>query len=400
MSRLLISRNPCLERLVEEGYELEFRPGYLLVHAVPYVTAERQVAYGTLVSELSMDSPYTVGRPSTHQVHFIGDHPHYADGRLLTPVQHSSGDFQLGDGLHAHHHFSHKRKDARGRWIDYEDYYVKIKTYVRAISDQAKIIDEHATAKTFKVARWSDDTTPFLYSDTASPRAGILAVNERAAHLKVAIVGLGGTGGYVLDFLAPTYVAEIHLFDGDYLHQHNAFRAPGAIAADTLNRRLRKVEWFSEHYGHFRQGVIPHAEMIHEGNVDCLAAFDYVFICIDSGSARSLIIDRLRESSAVIIDCGMGMQVTPHEQTLWGTLRVTTSTPATRGEAARLMPLADREDDLYRSNIQVIELNAMNAAMAVARWKRIVGMFADDRQEVESTYSTVLSQLSNKVSAE
>ncbi len=396
MSRRLTSLNPSLAKLVHDGYELEFRPGQLLVHAVPYVNAQRLIAYGTLVSELSMESPDIVGRPGSHQMHFIGEHPCYSDGRLFTPVQHSSGDFNLGNGLHAQHYFSHKRKDRHGAWVDYEDYYIKVKTYVRAISGQAKILDPNVDARTHKVTSWADDTTPFIYSDTASTRAGILAINERASTLKVAIVGLGGTGGYVLDFLAPTYVREIHLFDGDYQRQHNAFRTPGAISPQTLERQLRKVEWFAEHYGQFRRGVVPHAEMIDGGNVHRLVEFDYVFICIDRGSARALILERLKETGTVVIDCGMGMQVSVGEQKLWGTVRTTVSTPANREQAARLIPLVDRDDEIYRSNIQIVEMNALNAAMAVMRWKRMVGMYADDRQETESTYNTALSQLSNK----
>ncbi|CAD0325526.1 ThiF family adenylyltransferase [Xanthomonas hortorum] len=396
MSHHLTSRNPALSKLVQEGYELEFRPGLLLVHAVPYVNAHSQIAYGTLVSELSMDSPDIVGKPGSHQMHFIGDHPCFEDGRVLTPIQYQSAEFPLGSGLTAHHYFSHKRKDKQRNWIDYEDYYVKVKTYVDVISGQAKKIDPLVDARTRKVATWADDTTPFVYADTASTRAGILAINERASQLRVAIVGLGGTGGYVLDLLAPTYVPEIHLFDGDQLHQHNAFRAPGAVPAEALGRNLHKVAWYSEHYGNLRRGVVPHAEMIHEANVHELSQFDHVFLCIDRGQARALILDHLKNTSTVVIDCGMGMHVSKDDQKLWGTIRTTVSSPANREEAASLMPLVDREDDLYRSNVQIIELNALNAAMAVLRWKRLIGMFADDRLEMECTYNTALNQIGNK----
>ena len=57
MSSSLVSRSPDLLRLRDEGYDLEIRANYLLVHHVPYVTAERTVAYGTLVSELSTTGP-------------------------------------------------------------------------------------------------------------------------------------------------------------------------------------------------------------------------------------------------------------------------------------------------------------------------------------------------------
>lgn len=331
----------------------------------------------------------TIGDESTEERSFW-EHPCHADGRIFAPIQHASGDFALANGLRAQHYFSHK--PSKG----YDDYYEKVRTYARVISDQARIIDPSVDARTWKVARWADDPTPLVYADTASTRAGILAINERASNLRVAIVGLGGTGGYVLDFMARTYVLEIHLFDGDYLRQHNAFRTPGAISAATLGRHLFKVDRLAEHYAHFRRGIVPHAQMIDESNVHLLEDFDYVFLCIDRGPARALIIDRLEKSQAVLIDCGMGMGVTPSSMQLWGTVRVTVSAPHSRAEAARTMPLADRDDELYRSNIQICEMNALNAAMAVIRWKRLVGMFVDDREEVEATYNTGLNQMNNK----
>lgn len=43
-------------------------------------------------------------------------------------------------------------------------------------------------------------------------------------------------------------------------------------------------------------------------------------------------------------------------------------------------------DDPYATNVQVVELNALNAAMAVARWKRLLGFYVDLSGEHFSTY--------------
>jgi hypothetical protein len=71
MSHQLISRNPDLQRLRDEGYEIEVRSNLLLVHSVPYVNSLREVALGTIVSELTTASPGVLDKPGTHQVHFI-----------------------------------------------------------------------------------------------------------------------------------------------------------------------------------------------------------------------------------------------------------------------------------------------------------------------------------------
>ena len=93
---------------------------------------------------------------------------------------------------------------------------------------------------------------------------------------------------------------------------------------------------------------------------------------------------------------GLGMGLTPEGDRLWGTCRVTASMHSNRELAASTMPRADRDDDLYRSNIQVVEFNALNAAMAVLKWKRMCGYYVDDVNEHESTFSIGLNQVSNK----
>ena len=76
----------------------------------------------------------------------------------------------------------------------------------------------------------------FRYADTASVRCEIVTTSARLKLKKVAIVGLGGTGAYLLDQVAKTPVWEIHLFDGDTFRQHNAFRSPGAATMEEVAR--------------------------------------------------------------------------------------------------------------------------------------------------------------------
>lgn len=69
----------------------------------------------------------------------------------------------------------------------------------------------------------------------------------------MAIIGLGGTGGYVLDQVAKTPVREIHLFDGDTFDMHNAFRAPGAATESDFGKP--KVEYFKAMYSNMHKSI-------------------------------------------------------------------------------------------------------------------------------------------------
>jgi len=45
-------------------------------------------------------------------------------------------------------------------------------------------------------------------------------------------------------------------------------------------------------------------------------------------------------------------------------------------------------DGIYTQNIQIVELNALNAAFAVIKWKKIAGIYEDVDREHHSTYPT------------
>jgi hypothetical protein len=118
-------------------------------------------------------------------------------------------------------------------------------------------------------------------------------------------------------------------------------------------------------------------------------------LCVDKGAARQAVFAALAEQEVIVIDAGMGVQLSEDGRTLIGICRVTTSTPETRERALATVPSVDRADDLYGSNIQIADLNCLNATMAVIRWKRMVGFYWDVRNEVTSTFTVASNQLAN-----
>lgn len=382
MSRALISRSTDLQRLQIEGYEVEVRSGHLFVHSVPYVNAKGEVALGVLVSDLTMAGDVTT-RPGSHIAMFIGEHPCNKDGSEIQQIKHASNHVTLAPGIVAQHSFSNKPPQG------YADYYEKMTRYIEIICAPAKCLRPGATARTHQVIEAGPDDGVFNYVDTASSRAGIGAVTAKLAMSRVAIVGLGGTGSYVLDLVAKTPVGEIHLYDGDQFLQHNAFRAPGAASIEQLRDRPSKVEHHQANYAKMRRGIVAHHEYIGEDNVGRLQGFDFVFLCMDSGPAKKLIVDELHASGTPFIDTGMGVQMLRDSLQLWAICRVTTSTSAKRDHFARRVSYAPpAEDGDYERNIQIADLNALTASMAVIRWKKFCGFYQDLEGEHDSTYST------------
>jgi hypothetical protein len=390
MSHLLISRSPHLQRLRNEGYNLDINGAYLLIRDVPYVNAQRQVARGVLVMMLDLTADVAV-RPPDHTAHFLGDCPFDAQGQSLEAIINNSNPQVLLRDLTANHYFSAKPRSGA-----YVDYYEKVTLYVAILSGPAQVIEPDVTAQTYAPIKAQAEEGVFVYTDTASARAGIGAPTEKFKGLRIALVGLGGTGAYILDQVSKTPVAEIHLFDGDVLHQHNAFRYPGVVPFATLERSLKKVEYLYEVFSQLHRGIITHPCMITEENVGELRSFDYVFLSVDRAGVRDLVVKALRGTPTSLIDVGMGVHLVGETQQVWGTCRVTTLTAEHHAHADRTLPLTENDaEDAYRSNIQIADLNGLNAMLAVGMWKRLCGFYADSSHANHFTYTTHVNELGN-----
>jgi hypothetical protein len=390
MSQRPISRSADLQKLRNEGYDLEIRSGCLLVKDVPYVNSLQQVKRGILVMKLVLADDETA-RPDDHVAYFSGEHPCFEDGTEIAKIKHGSGERSLAEGVVIHHSFSAKPKPHDS----YPDYYAKVTWYVSIICGPAWRIDK-STAKTFPfVEPEKDSDEPFNYTDTASSRAEIVAVSRKMALKQIAIVGMGGTGSYVLDFVAKTPVMKIHIYDGDTFLQHNAFRSPGAPSGEDLRAKQPKVTYFKNIYARMHRGIIDHAVDVDAANMEELRGMDFVFLCVDKGSAKKLIVEKLEEFNVPFIDVGMGIQL--NNGSLGGIVRVTTSTEKNRDHFRDRVSFGDAGGgNEYDRNIQIADMNALNAALAVMKWKKLFGFYRDMKSEHHSQFSIDTSLLLNE----
>lgn len=392
MSRRLIDRSSDLRKLQNEGYELEIRSGFLLVKGVPYVNSRKEVQRGTLVAKLALAGDRTT-RPDDHVAYFAGEYPCNADGTEIVQIRNASGERRLAEGVVVNHTFSAMPKP-QGH---YPDYHAKMATYAAILAGPARVIDPDARAQTFKVIGPERDEqgAPFNYIDSASSRAEIdVAAAKIKAVGRLAIVGLGGTGSYVLDFVAKTPVGAIHLYDGDLFLQHNAFRAPGAPSLTELEAQVPKVAWFKSIYSKMHSGIVAHPVFIDASNVEELRGMDFVFLCVDDGEPKEMIVGRIEAFGVPFVDVGMGVRVT--DGMLAGTVRVTTSTRTKRDHFRRRVSFGDLGNNEYNRNIQVAELNALNAALAVIKWKKLFGFYQDLKLEHHSQFHTATNLFVNE----
>ena len=374
MSARVISLNQDLKKLRDEGYELEIKEGHAIIHNVPYLNVDQTIQKGIFISPLRMNGDL-VKYDGNHVIFFQGTHPYRADGQPMSGIDHCAYSGRVVAGNRVNFSFSNKPQGG------YRDYYEKFTRYIEILQVEAQAIDPTVTAKTFKRIA-EDENSIFVYADTNASRATITDITDKLRCQKIGIVGLGGTGSYVLDQVAKTPVSEIHLYDGDIFCQHNAFRAPGAPCKELLEESRRKTDYFAEVYGHMHKGIVSHPVFVTEANTRELTALDFVFLCMDTGEHKRVIINTLMEHNIAFIDTGI--DISEHNRELLGTARTTS---VCFGDTVSDMDVQVVEEnisfepvtdaDLYRSNIQTAELNAFCALMAVIKWKKHCGFYQD-----------------------
>jgi len=377
--------NPDLKRLRDEGYTVTVEEtGYVVIRDVVYVTPA-----GAVIKDGVLAYAFSDTGPQDHVVFFAGELPCKHTG---TPFGfHSEGRWQVADNIFATYQLSAKDPENP---ID-PDYYTKFKRYISILGSQAESLEAGSNEPPHYTILETKQDSPFVYQDSASSRAGIVEYSRRLEQHKVVIVGLGGTGSYILDLLAKTRIDEIHLFDSDTFYSHNAFRAPGAVAKEQLDMRPKKVNFYSERYSVMKRNVIPHAYDLDASNAEReLEEANFVFLSMEGGSVKRDLIQILERMKIPFID--VSIDVLTMGDGLGGTVQVTTSTPVKRKHLYQRVDFSDpAPEDIYSSNVQVADLNALNAVMAVIKWKKLQGFYADRRNEHWSAYGVDANMMSN-----
>ena len=382
MSQELINHSDDLKKLQNEGYEIDVKSGYGIISHIPYLKANGEIDYGTLVSSIAFEGDKAKYN-GDHVIYFSGDQPCNADGTEITQIKHSDSNSILA-GINVKRSFSNKPDE------NYKNYYEKFVNYINIISSRAIDKDNSVTARTFKKVVTEEESV-FQYVDTNSSRAGIDNCNKKILNKKIAIIGLGGTGTYILDLVSKTNVKEIHLIDGDVFCQHNAFRSPGAASKEIFTKSLSKVSYFKEIYQNMHKNIIEHDIFINEENVNILKDMDFVFISIDSGIARNLIVDYLVSEKIPFIDTGIGLQNI--NDTINGLIRTTVFDKNNYDRISAYIDFDEDGDDVYNTNIQIAECNALNATIAVIEWKKYFNIYENANSKCQNVYSIEMGEI-------
>lgn len=369
MSQKLLNLNYVLQKFVNAGFSITIKTPYLILNEIPYISSDHTIKYGKIVSQLNL-SGNLVTKPSTHVVYFSGDFPCDQHGLEINQLRHQSMNQTIVDTT-INYSFSNRNENS------YNDEYEKIINYVNVITGPVHIINKDITPYIHRppVVEEDDENYVFNFYDTNSTRGNFTHINNKLSSLKVGIIGLGGTGSYILDLIAKTPVKSIYLFDDDKFNSHNAFRAPGTPNQEQLSSNQYKVEYFREIYSRMHRFIHATPQKISKDNLVLLDNIDFAFISIDTSEEKREIIDHLVSKNIPFIDSGIGVSVI--DDNLTGTLRNTFVNNRVDDRWKGMISFAENNQQ-YDSNIQIAEINSLAAALAVIKWKKYYGFYQDN----------------------
>lgn len=373
MFQKLVNHNDDIRRMVEKGYAVAFDNNCMVIRDIPYLNGQKELQIGAIVTKLVFVDQERVTQDD-HQIYFAGSVPHNLDG---TPIPNLGGGLaqlllsEACNDVVVQRSFSNKPR-ATGK---FQDFFEKIESYVSIISGPA-IALHNVTPYTFRTVKEVISDSVFKFHDTLTSRAEITDLSAKFKNDVIAVIGLGGTGAYVLDFLVKTPVKEIRTFDHDDYHVHTAFRSPGRLEPAELGKK--KAEVYFSRYENFRAGLSFSPKFLDNSCIEDLDGVTFAFVCVDKGTSRAGIFDLLISKGIPFIDVGMGLN--RKRGPINGQLR-TTYYSQEHGQNVRdkgLAPLTDNPDDVYKTNIQISELNALNACLAVIRFKQLRGFYFEE----------------------
>ena len=390
MEKLPESVDGSIQRLLAEGYAL-YRRGSYIVAAITYLDANGTPQSGLMVDTLNIDENGKARvAPINHQMYFVGQQPYDEKGRILFGGAGASNN-PLFDGKTSSFYWSWKQLDSQRRMKDYSNLYEKFSDYITYVSGPAEAKFPNFKITPFDEVTSKEITCPFPFEDMNSAKANLLELDKLLEGDSIAIIGAGGTGSYIFDLVSKTKVGKIKLFDFDIFDLHNAFRIPGASTREELGQP--KVKVIEQRYKGWHSGTEVFELKLDSNSDDILEGITFAFLAVDKMGPRRELAKMLLKMGIPFIVVGMGIHHgNPGLTGMVDTTLIDENSASSLFEEIAGEKLIDLPDE-YQKNIQTVELNALNASMAVFMYKKYRGYYASGRPVHQASFTTSSMQL-------
>lgn len=139
--------------------------------------------------------------------------------------------------------------------------------------------------------------------------------NMKMASLRVAVIGLGGTGSPTATLLARSGIGELIMVDGDILERSNMNRVRGYVANDVGKKKASRLGAYIDSM-ELGTKVAVFTEYLHESPsaLDAVSTADVVFGCTDDVEGRDILNQAVYYYAQALIDLGIAAKIDTNKE--------------------------------------------------------------------------------------
>ena len=199
-----------------------------------------------------------------------------------------------------------------------------------------------------------------------------LVVQER-----VAIVGLGGVGAWIADFVVKADPLEVHGWDYDCIEPKNILRMPGGLDPDVWIGR-QKADWFHETYSLIHSNVHGHnVKIIHENVQEVIEKSTFAFVAVDDDDDRMVVCDKLASAGIPFVVSGLSLE--RKEKRVKVSIRIVTAHVGVSTWKEAIPQVGRVGQDDYGSH-DLPDVYSMAAGWAIQSWRKMRGQFRQENR--------------------
>ena len=260
---------------------------------------------------------------------------------------------------------------------DYEDAWEALNNYVRRV--YALFLGPSAS---------SGEAAPRPYTFNVLGDQHPEAVEWRGllAQERVAIVGLGGVGAWIADFVVKADPREVHGWDYDCIEPKNILRMPGGLDPNVWIGRP-KADWFQATYSLIHASAQGHRIRVQPENIqEVIERTTFSFVAVDDADDRVMVCDALARAGIPFVV--VGLSPVRKDKRVRVSMRMVTAHLGVSSWRGAIPQVGQAGQDDYGS-LDLPDVYSMAAGWAIQSWRKMRGQFWQEQREECLDYGAI-----------
>lgn len=258
---------------------------------------------------------------------------------------------------------------------DYEDAWEALNNYVTHI---------YSLFLGRSVSRQEAAARPYTFDVLGDQLPEAVEWRGLVAQEHVAIIGLGGVGAWIADFVVKASPREVHGWDYDCIEPKNILRMPGGLDPNVWIGRP-KADWYQETYSLIHTNVRGHnVKVLPESVQGITEGITFAFVAVDDADDRMMVCDTLANAGIPFVV--VGLSPVRKEKRVRVSMRIVTAHVGVSSWREAIPHVGQAGQDDYGS-LDLPDVYSAAAGWAIQSWRKMRGQFWQEKREECLDYS-------------